>query len=170
MTGTSLIRAERPGDAPAIDHLLEQAFGGGGEADLVQEVRASPGAYRGLVAEVEGDIVGHVALSPVTIEGQETAGRWLGLAPLAVRADHRRRGLGAGLVQAALRLAIESGGEVVFVLGDPAYYGRFGFTAAADAGLGCVWPAPPGAFMVRALRAAMPKGGLVRYHPAFDRF
>ena len=80
------------------------------------------------MAEAGRAVVGHVAFSAVSVAG---AAGGLGLAPLAVRSEVRRRGGGAARVRAGLETCRRAGAEFVVVLGEPDYYGRFGFTAAA---------------------------------------
>ena len=84
-----------------------------------------------LVAEADGEVVGHVGFSPVT---SAAATRGLGLAPLAVRPGVLRRGIGGKLVVEGLAAIARSGAGFVVVLGDPRYYGRFGFGPAAPVG------------------------------------
>jgi len=85
------------------------------------------------VAEAEDTIVGHVAFSPVTMSGPEAARGYI-LAPLAVRPEYQRRGIGSGLVTGGIQRLSASGVNVLFVYGDPDYYGRFGFGADAAVG------------------------------------
>lgn len=119
-----LIRPARPGDAGAIAALLDGAFPGEDEARLCDKLEASGEAEFSLVAEIAGEIVGHVLLSRMrSPEGT------LALAPVAVATDYRRRGIAGALCAEALRRAEEEGWKAVFVLGDPAYYARFGFSA-----------------------------------------
>lgn len=160
------IRPERPGDAAAIGTLLEAAFGRPAEAILVAALRQAHALDVSLVAAQEGTLVGHVALSPVSVQGAFMPGV-LGLAPLAVHPDHPRRGIGGRLVEAALAAARKGGGKLVVVLGDPAYYRRFGFRPAKDIGVTCPWPGAEAAFQALILASPWPRG-LVRYHAAFD--
>jgi putative acetyltransferase len=161
------IRAEEPADIPAIDQILAAAFGRV-EADLVHELRGAGALTAGLVAVREGSVAGYVAFSPIGIAGEAGGGRWQGLAPLAVRPGLQRRGIGTALVENGIGLLAKRGVELVVVLGDPGYYGRFGFVPAARAGLGCVWPVPPEAFMMLRLdKGARLPPGRVEYHPAF---
>jgi len=96
------------------------------EALLSEELRSQT---RNLAAEVDGEVVGHVAFSEVA---PTTDAGWRGeiLAPLAVAPAYQGRGVGAQLVEAGLGQLAGAGVNVVFVYGDPAYYGRFGFDAA----------------------------------------
>lgn len=173
------IRDEVPGDAAAIAAVLVAAFrqpGGGqpAEAELVAALRAAGALSLSLVAEAaDGTLVGHIAFSPVTVDGRG-GDRLLGLAPLAVLPGWQGRGLGTALVEAGLARARAGGAELAFVLGEPAFYRRFGFRWAAERGIAWEHPAPPEALMAVALGpgagAGTSRRGLLRYHPAFDRF
>lgn len=162
------IRSEAPADAAAIDALLRAAFGGPGEAVLVERLRAAGALPLALVAvDAVGDVVGHVAFSPLPIATGAGTVDALALAPLAVRPDRQRRGVGTLLVRAALDRLRTAGAPLVVVLGDPAYYGRFGFRAEAAAGIRCPYSGP--ALQALALDGSDPSGiaGVATYHPAF---
>ena len=116
----------------AIHRLHEEAFRSPAEARLVDVLRASGRLVVSLVAEEAGEIVGHVALSPVSA-GASPGG--LGLAPLAVASGCRRRGVGDALVRGGLDASRRAECAFVVVLGEPAYYERFGFTVASGWGL-----------------------------------
>lgn len=163
---SEVIRPERPDDAPAIGALVEAAFGRPAEATLVAALRQAKALDTSLVAERDGAILGHVALSPVSVQGAFMPGV-LGLAPLAVHPDQQCRGIGTRLVEAALAAVRKGGGKLVVVLGDPAYYRRFGFRPAKDIGVTCPWPGAEAAFQALILASPWPRG-LVRYHAAFD--
>ena len=132
-----IIRDEQAGDREAIRRLLVAAFGGGAEAQLVDALRADGDLAVALVAEDEREIAGYVALSPL----KSPAGA-LALAPVAVIPNKQRQGIGSALIEAALRRARDLGCQIVFVVGEPAYYGRFGFTTTAAAGFECVYAGP----------------------------
>ena len=152
------IRDETEADHAAVARLHGLAFGGDAEARLVDALRRSGAAAVSLVAESGGVVVGHVLLSK--LDAPEGA---LALAPLAVLPDRQRRGVGSALVRAALARAREGGWAAVFVLGDPAYYGRFGFSA--DAARGYASPYAGEHFMVAPLGAEpLPVVGAV-LHP-----
>lgn len=170
MSGNVRVRPEREGDAGAIAAVVRDAFGQDGESRLVGALREADALAVSLVAEDEGGaVVGHVALSPVTIGAVDGGGRWLGLAPLAVRPDRQRHRIGATLVRAALADADARGAGLVVLLGEPGYYGRFGFAAAGRYGLTLPWPVPEEAFMARLTAGAeAPPAGMVRYHEVFD--
>ena len=161
----TIIRPERPEDVLAIHRLHEEAFRTPAEARLVDVLRASGRLVVSLVAEEAGEIVGHVALSSVSA-GASPGG--LGLAPLAVASGCRRRGVGDALVRGGLDASRRAGCAFVVVLGEPAYYERFGFTVASGWGLVDEYGAGP-AFQVLELRpGGVPRGaGLVRYAEEF---
>lgn len=161
----TIIRPERPEDGLAIHCLHEEAFPTPAEAGLVDRLRAGGRLVVSLVAEEGGEIVGHVALSPVSA-GSSPGG--LGLAPLAVASGCRRRGVGGMLVRAGLDASRRAGSAFVVVVGEPAYYERFGFTAASGWGLLDEYGAGA-AFQVLGLRPGdVPRGaGLVRYAEEF---
>lgn len=137
------VRAERPSDERAVDGVVRAAFGRPDEAALVAALRRDARPFVSLVADREGSLIGHVACSPVTLDGRPLG---MGLAPVAVHPAHQRRGVGAALVRTALAACRDLGQRVVVVLGEPAYYARFGFRPAALA----------------------ERRGRVRYHPAGD--
>ena len=157
-----LLRSEAAGDLAAIRALLRTAFPTAVEADLVERLRADGDLAYSLVA-VEGEaLLGHVALSPMA-----AAFPALGLAPVAVAALARRQGVAAALIRRALDEAGAAGWRAAFVLGDPAYDARFGFTAAAAAPFASPYAGPY--LMARGLGGReMPEGpGRVDYAPAF---
>jgi putative acetyltransferase len=96
--------------------------------DLLAEETTPP--TLSLLAETEGAVVGHVAFSPVTI-GNKTGFQGYILAPLAVRPDYRKRRIGSRLVQSGIQQLSSMGVGILFVYGDPKYYGRFGFSVDA---------------------------------------
>ncbi len=166
-----LIRVEIPIDAPGIDALLRRNFDGDGEAKLVHALREDGLLTLGLVAtDDDGQVVGYVAFSPVSVEGEEL--QWVGLAPLAVDEAWRGQGVARQLVFEGLDSLNEFGYAAVATLGDPAFYGRLGFETAANYGLRCRWPGSEAAFQVHRLAADALEGvsGLVEYSDHFNRF
>lgn len=161
------IRIEAATDAAAVRAVLTEAFGIDDEARLVEVLRSAGALAASLVAETDNQVVGHVALSPVTVEGG--TGPWLGLGPVGVAPAAQRRGLGRALVRGAVGAAEALGAAAVFVLGRSSYYASLGFEDAAGGGWRCTYPASPGAFRVRHLAGGpLPPPGIVRYHRAFD--
>ena len=163
------IRDEAPRDHAAVREINLLAFEGPGEADLVDALRERATPCVSLVAEAAGRVVGHLMLSPVTLDGHPAL-RAMGLAPMAVLPDHQGIGVGTALARAGLEACRTLGAEVVVVLGHPGYYPRFGFAPASRLGLRCVYDAPDEAFMALELTpgALAGRAGLVRFHPAFD--
>lgn len=138
----TIIRPERPEEFDDIHELVRVAFltakvSDGDEQDFVRELRAGAGYLPelALVAEQGGELIGQVMLTQTRLE-QESGARQtvLLLAPLAVRLENRCQGVGARLVEEALHRALALGWRSVFLCGDPAYYGRFGFKAAIGYG------------------------------------
>ncbi|CAL9351601.1 hypothetical protein SUDANB95_00474 [Actinosynnema sp. ALI-1.44] len=165
-----IIRRESGADVEAIASVTEAAFADrpGGEVWLVGALREDRGwiPALSLVAEVEGEVVGHVVCTR-GFAGETPA---LGLGPLSVRPDVQRRGVGKALMHAVLGAADALDEPLVALLGDPAYYSRYGFRAASE--FGVVPPNPEWAqyFQVRALSAYRPEvRGAFRYAEPFDR-
>jgi putative acetyltransferase len=163
------IRIEEARDATGVHAVNEAAFARPDEARLVERLRREADPYIGLVAERDGNVVGHIAFTPVTIEGWAGHPRAAGLAPLAVMPAVQRQGIGSQLARAGLTVCRMQGITLVVVLGDPEYYARFGFVPASECGLGCEYDAPAGAFRVLELQrgALTDAAGTVRYHTAF---
>jgi putative acetyltransferase len=136
-----IIREETVIDRDAVREVNRAVFGGDAEADLVERLHADGDVLLSLVADDEGRVVGHLLFSRLPIE---TATGVLSavLAPLAVLPERQRRGIGAALVRHGLHRCQEHGVAAVIVLGDPAYYGRFGFTVEAAHGLQTPWSGP----------------------------
>jgi putative acetyltransferase len=160
------IRNEMPADAPAIEAVTTAAFLNAphtahNEQFIVSALREAGQLTVSLVAVAEGNVIGHVAVSPVSIS-QGTPG-WCGLGPISVLPAHQGRSVGASLMREALRILREMGAAGCVVLGEPAYYGRFGFLA--DPAL--AFPgAPPEYFQAISFGSSRPRG-IVSYHAAF---
>jgi putative acetyltransferase len=131
------IRHEHADDSDAIRRLLIAAFGGPAEAKLVDELRGDGDLVLALVAEDAGAVVGYVAFSLL-----KSPARAVALAPLAVAPGRQRQGIGAALTEEALRQLRASDWRVVFVVGAPDYYRRFGFTSEAAAGFDSAYAGP----------------------------
>ena len=116
------IRSEGPADFAGCRAVNEAAFGGVTESNLVDDLRRDGDLVVSLVAEDDNGTVGHIGLSRMVAPPSALA-----LAPLAVVPDRQGRGIGSALVRAALKQARALDFAIVFVLGDPAFYGRFGF-------------------------------------------
>jgi putative acetyltransferase len=162
-----IIRPERSGDVAEIRDLVRTAFAGEQEAELIDGLRRSGDLLLSLVAEEAGRVIGHVAFSRVWISrnGQRSPGA--SLAPLAVAGECRRRGIGAALVEAGHANLRAAGEPICFVLGDPAYYGRFDYSIPAAAGFDCVYAGAH--FQALALTRDAPTAGAITYATAFAR-
>ena len=163
------IREEQPGDAPAIRRVILEAFAGPAEADLVDKLRANGKFRLSLVAELDGQVVGHILFTVVAIEDADPCPRALGLAPLAVLSEFQRKGVGSALMRSSLERCRDMGHDAIVVVGHPEYYPKFGFLPASRYGLRCEYDVPEDVFMALELRAGALQGirGLVRYQPEF---
>ena len=160
------IRPEQPGDIDAIHDVTLAAFkavqhSDQTEAGIVAALRAAGALTVSLVVEDHDRIIGHVALSPVTINGK--VGAWYGLGPVSVLPDRQGEGFGQTLVRVGLERLRARLAHGCVVLGDPGYYGRFGF--AWDPGL-TYGSVPPGYFQRLVFHGPSPAGH-VAYHDAF---
>lgn len=163
------IRLESPDDRDAIYEVNQRAFGREGEAQLVDTLRDAGVPLISLIADDGGQIVGHILFSPVTVRG--SAGEWsaIALGPMAVLPEKQQRGIGTILVETGLDACYAAGHDIIFVLGHPTYYPRFGFVPSQPLGVTCEFDVPPEVFMVRLAAGATlaGRGGVVYYHPAF---
>jgi putative acetyltransferase len=153
------VRDERPGDEAAIAAMTAAAFrdalySDGTEVAIVDRLRADGDLAVSLVAEnVDGAIVGHAAFSPVTIS-DGTPG-WYGLGPVSVIPPRQRSGVGSRLIEEGLARLRQAGARGCVVLGEPPYYGRFGFRH--DPRLAFPGP-PPEYFQMLTLAGEVPAG------------
>ncbi len=125
-----IVRPETPCDHDAIRRVLIAAFANHPfshqtEHLIVEGLRADNALIVSLVAEVEGTVVGQIAFSSVTINGKDCG--WLALGPVAVSPSHQRQGIGTALVNEGLKAIRSMGAQGCFLVGDPAFYRRFGF-------------------------------------------
>lgn len=164
-----VIRPEAESDVAAIRALTQEAFADvpqsrQTEAAVVDGLRAAGALTLSLVAvDDSGEIVGHVAVSPISIGGDVGSG-WFGGGPLSVRPGCQRAGIGTALTRAAFERLRDMGARGCVVVGDPAYYRRFGFHS--DPCL-VVEGVPPENVLVLALDEQIPEGA-VSFDPAFD--
>jgi putative acetyltransferase len=161
------IRDENAADVAAIEAVTVAAFLNAPhtshtEQFVVNALRRAGLLAISLVADNSGKIIGHVAVSPVAIS--DGASAWFGLGPVSVMPQHQRRGVGALLMRAALRTLRAQGAAGCVLLGEPEYYGRFGFQADANLILQDV---PPQYFLAISFGASRPHG-MVSYHEAFN--
>lgn len=161
------IRNEQSQDIEAISRLTEAAFrneeySSHTEHFIVNALRRTGQLSISLVAAEHDEILGHVAISPVSISSGVTG--WYGLGPISVRPDRQGKGIGSALMRAALQQLRQQGAAGCVVLGDPAYYGRFGFKAHPGLELPDV---PPEYFQALSFTGELPVG-VVKYAAAFD--
>ena len=131
----SVIRDQRPGDAPAVQSVLASAFGDEPEVQGLEAALDQRSDSRGFVAEAAGEIVGHVRLTRGWVDAPDRLVTVLVLSPLSVAPARQREGIGRALVAHALDEAERDGAPAVFLEGDPAYYSRLGWRPAAEAGV-----------------------------------
>lgn len=158
----------RPGagsDEDAIRAVHLAAFPTLAEADLVGMLRDDFDSEISLVAIEDGRIVGHAMLSRMKVDGDGRAYRALGLGPVSAFPERQRQGIGSALIDEAMRLAESRGEELVFVLGEPAYYGRFGFSAETALPFASPYSGPY--FMARSFGAPLAASGTAAYARAF---
>jgi putative acetyltransferase len=172
LPGVTRIRPESPIDHPAVYEINRRAFGQPAEAGLVEVLRRKSDAHISLVAERDGQVIGHILFTPVTIDvggGRLARLRAMGLAPMAVLPEFHRQGIGSELVRRGLTACRDVGYEAVVVLGHPDFYPRFGFVPASTFGLTCEYNVPDPVFMVIELvpGALQDIRGLVEYAPEF---
>lgn len=161
------IRDEQPRDREHVRTVNESAFGHSDEADLIDRLRLERAVLLSLVAEVDGQIVGHILFSRMTVETAHGAVAAVSLAPMAVLPGHQDHGVGTRLVLDGLAKLRDRGEWVVIVLGHKEYYPRFGFSPEKARYL--TSPFPPDAFMALELSdgALAAVQGVVRYPTAF---
>ncbi|MEH6404511.1 MAG: N-acetyltransferase [Sneathiella sp.] len=161
------IREETSSDIDVIRSITRAAFlpvehSSQTESAIVDALRCSGALSISLIAVESDEIVGHVAFSPITIEGVNKG--WFGLGPVSVRPDRQKKGIGATLIEDGLRRISAMKAKGCVVLGDPNYYARFGFEADSELFLEGV---PAEYFMRRIFEGDMQRGR-VDYHKSFD--
>lgn len=162
-----LIRREAEADITAIQRLVTRSFAGADftshqEQSTIDALRDADILAVSQVAIVTPHVAGYVAAAPVRIA--DGTGGWYGIGPIAVDPDFQGRGIGAALMESALQILHEGGAGGAVALGDPNFYGRFGFQVID----GLYYPdAPEGYFMARNLGDVSIPQGEVSYHPAF---
>lgn len=161
-------------DLPAVLQVHKLAFSREDEAGLVRALLADPSAQPSLslLAREEGEILGHILFTAVNLKGDASL-RGALLAPLAVHPEAQDKGVGRKLIDAGCRALEQDGLALVFVLGDPAYYGRCGFRPAVPLGFSPPYPLPEahtGAWQVKVLGGgSLPAGRPVRCAETLSR-
>jgi len=170
MNSRFTVRPANDLDTASIRRVHEAAFGQPLEAQLVVELQTRGHERISLVAEQDGQVVGHVLCSELELASAQhsrgdVAVRTLGLAPLAVLPSHQRQGIGSRLVTKALQEARAASWRLVFVLGEPEYYSRFGFSPVLARQFTCVYACD--AFMAIVLHRDAAEEGTITYPPPF---
>ncbi|MGD2042433.1 MAG: N-acetyltransferase [Acidimicrobiia bacterium] len=170
-----LIRSERPADVPEISRLVAEAFRPPDSPDnpvpevaLVETLRAS-GAWipeQSLVAMMEEEMVGYCLCTRAHV-GVVAC---LALGPIGVAADRQRQGIGSALMNTAIAIGVDMGEPLIGLLGDPRFYGRFGFVPGAQVGIEPPDPSWGEAFQIKTLPAFRQASGVFRYPAAFADF
>ena len=160
------IRPEQASDVAAIRDLTEAAFrdeahSDGSEPGIVDALRRDGNLTMSLVAETAERLVGHVSLSPVTIT--DGSRDWYGLGPISVLPACQGEGIGFRLMKRAIADIRAMGARGIVLLGDPAYYARFGFEHDPD----LRYPGPPAEYFQRLVLEGDAPSGTVSYAPAF---
>jgi len=157
------IRHEISGDATDIDDITTAAFDRRDEAALVAKLREDRDVVLSLVAEEQGQMIGHILLS--TMKAPFKA---LGLAPVSVHPDHQNKGVGSALIRCAIEGARKRDFDAIFLLGAPAYYTRFGFSVDDAKTFKSPYAGPY--FMALPLGAGFQRNNAqVEYAPAFQQ-
>ncbi len=162
-----LIRFERADDADAIHDLTWAAFepmdfSDNSEARIIRNLRASGDLALSLVAEEGGEIVGHVAFSPVTIDGIK--GGWFGLGPISVKPERQKQGIGRALILKGLELLQERDAVGCALIGNPAVYRGVGFESDGKLTYGDL----DTRYVQRIVFKGSPPSGALKFSPAFD--
>ena len=124
------IRPENPSDYAAIDRITRAAFAPmpfseGTEAECIEKLRGDGDLTLSLVAIRDAEVVGHIAFSPVFIDASFDG--WYGLGPVSASPEVQRKGIGSALINEGLARLRQMGAQGCALIGDPAYYSRFGF-------------------------------------------
>ena len=165
------IRPETQADEIAINSLQYLAFKNHPhhepdteptEHKIIEQLRNTGALTLSLVAAIENDIVGHIAISPVTIGGSSTM--WFGLGPVGVLPPEQGKGIGSALIHEAIERMRSMGARGIVLVGDPTYYQRFGFVQAADMS----YPGVPEKYVMKLTISGTPPKGIITYHQAFE--
>lgn len=163
------IRPENENDISRINEIIKSAFENHPHSNqkehfLVAALRDNKALTFSLVAERDGNILGHIAFSEVTIN--EKFCHWYGLAPVSVDTEHQNQGVGSRLINNGLARLKKCGAKGCVLVGEPAYYNRFGFRRQEKLTLDDI---PEEYFLAKSFQKETPSGQ-VTYHPLFDKY
>ena len=166
------IRHEIPKNIKDIHGLEVKAFGRSEEADLVDRLRDEGALWLSQVALSNDQLVGHAAYSLVKVSDGESVWRFPALGPIAVEPARQGHGIGGALIRAGIEVVRDAGYGLLFLVGHPTYYPRFGFQPALPLGFSSDWVKPDGPhehFMALVLDQSLIGSvrGHMRYHEAF---
>ena len=163
------IRKEKDSDKEKIWQVNAEAFDSEAEANLVNSLRDSGISFISLVAEEDEEIIGHILFTPVELIGDDYSLKLMGLAPMSVRPDLQKKGIGSQLVKTGIENCAAQGYDAIVVLGHPEYYPKFGFVPSVKYGIKSEYDAPDEAFMILELKESSLKdeNGIIKYHVAF---
>lgn len=164
-----LVRSEEITDRDAVYAVNVAALATPSEADLVDALREQAQPVISLVADVSGEIVGHIMFSPVSLSEHPDLNA-MDLAPMAVVPKYQKNAIGSALVRVGLERCVQLGFAAVFVLGHPEYYPRFGFVPSSRFGIDSEYDVSEDVFMAMELgpEALTGRTGKLKYHPAFS--
>jgi putative acetyltransferase len=157
-----IVRSETPEDIAAIRTVQEVAFGQPAEAQLVDDLRTAGDAIFSLVAVDDGTVVGHVLFSRMKAPFPALA-----LAPVAVLPEYRRTGFASRLIRQGIARSEAAGWLGIFVLGDPAFYRRFGFDAGKASGFISPYAGPHLMVLPLGGKELPTDTGIIAHAPAF---
>jgi len=162
-----IVRQEKREDIIAILELIKEAFkpmphSNGSEASIVDQLRIDGDLPISLVAEYEDQILGHIAFSPVTLNGK--AG-WYGLGPVSVMPNRQKQGIGSQLINEGLKRIEQQGALGCVLIGNPAYYERFGFQSDGK----LEYRDTPLAYVQWLSFGKEEASGVLKYAPAFEQ-
>lgn len=157
-----IIRDETNEDVSAVRRVVTSAFGQAAEADLVDALRRSGDVVISRIASADGGVIGHILFSQL-----QAPVKCLALAPVSVIPERQGRGIGSALIRDGLAQARKDGWQAIFVLGEPAYYQRFGFSVALADKFETPYPKPYFMALDLASGALDARDGPVIYAPAF---
>ena len=161
------VRPAEAGDAAAIRQVHLRAFPTSSEAELVERLERDGDSVISLVA-LDGDrLVGNVVLSRMSVEADGRSLYALGLAPVAVLPERQGQGVGSRLIGAGIDQARSCGAEILFLLGEPDFYGRFGFSTDAARPFASPYAGPYFQALPLNEDYRSPASGTAEYPPAF---